>query len=362
MKSRNRWMMLSLMGVFALAACDDTTGPNAAFDASVAAEDYQAMSDVVDSPDWDAFRTAAAGFSYGGSQSQDVPAALAQTIEGLEGLRNARGEDMARAVIAGWGDLPTSAQAVISETHRGVTFEYSAETQDYYAGERAGAPLNGVRFILYEMDEFDNPIIENEIGWVDLLDEGDNVEPIILRLSATANSVNFLDYRVELSNPETGSGALAIDGFLANDQDQLDFDIDVVASQSQEQGEVDITFNASIDSRDFQIALALEGVNDETGESGALSLTVTHGPHSIAVNGTVVTGVLDATIALNGEDWVTMTGDPENPTFNSVSGEGLTAEELVMLGEVGDVAERVFEFFGELMEPAMHIIWLGLVL
>ena len=355
-------MMMSLMGVFALAACDDTTGPNAAFDASVAADDYQAMSEVVNSPDWDAFRSAAAGFSYGQSQSQDVPAALAQTIEGLEGLRTARGEDMARAVIAGWGDLPTSAQAVISETHRGVTFEYSTETEDYFAGERTGAPLNGVRFILYELDEFENPIVESEIGWVDLLDEGDEVEGVVLRLSATANSVNFLDYRVALENPEVGTGSLAIDGFLRNAEDQLDFDIDVVASQSQQEGEVDITFNASIDSRNFGIALALDAVNDDTGETGALSLTVTHGAHSIAVDGTVVEGVLDATIALNGEDWVTMTGDPENPTFNSVSGEGLTAEELVMLGEVGNVAERVFEFFGELMEPAMHIILLGLIL
>ena len=362
MISRNRWMMFSLTGLLAVAACDDTTGPETEFDASVAVEDYQAMSDVLDSPDWDAFRAAAAGFSYGEAQSQDVPAALAQTIDGLENLRNARGEDLARGIIAGWGDLPTAAQAVISETHRGVTFEYNPETEDYFAGERTGAPLNGVRFILYEMDELENPIVENEIGWVDLLDEGDEVEAIVLRLSATANSVNFLDYRVELSNPEPGAGALAIDGFLRNDEDQLDFDIDVMASQSQEEGEVDITFNASIDSRDFQIALALDGVNDETGESAALSLTVTHGPHSIAVNGTVVEGVLDATIALNGEDWVTMTGNPENPTFNSVSGEGLTAEELNMLGEVGSVAERVFEFFGELMEPAWHIVWLGLVL
>ncbi|MDH3222553.1 MAG: hypothetical protein OEO23_02465, partial [Gemmatimonadota bacterium] len=310
MTSRNRWMILSLMGLFALTACDDTTGPGQTFDPGVAAEDYEAMSNVVSSPEWDDFRTATLAFSYGEGQSQDVPAALAQTLDGLDGLRNARGEDLARNIISHWGELPTSAQAIISETHRGVTFEWSTETLDYYAGERAGAPTNGVRFILYELDANDAPIVENEIGFVDLLDEGDDVEPVILRLSATANNVNFLDYRVELSNPEVGSGSLAIDGFLRNDVDQLDFDIDVAASQSQNEGEVDITFTATMDSRNFEIALALDGVNDASGESAALSLSVTHGAHSIAVDGSVVDGVLDATIALNGEDWVTMTGDP----------------------------------------------------
>jgi len=362
MTSRNRWTTLGLMGLFALTACDDTTGPDPEFDPGVAAQDYQAMSDVVSSDDWDDFRAAAGNFSYGESQSQDVPAALAQTLDGLDGLRGAKGEDLARNIIAHWGELPTSAQSVISETHRGVTFEWSMETEDYYAGEREGAPATGVRFILYELDENEDPIVENEIGFVDLIDEGDEVEPVVLRMSATANDVNFLDYRVELSNPETGSGALAIDGFLRNDTDQLDFDIDVVASTSENENEVDITFNASIDSRDFEIALALEGVNDETGETAALTLSVTHGAHSIAVDGTVVEEVLDATIALDGEDWVTMTGDPDNPTFAKVDGTDFTAEELALLGEIGDVAENVFEFFGELMEPAMHIVLLGLVL
>jgi len=363
MLGRNTWTTLGLMGTLTLVgACDDSTGPDEEFTPEAALTDYQAMEAVINSDEWDDFRAASSLFSYGDGSSQDVPAALAQTIESLSSLRGSGGDTLARAVIRNLGDLPIHAQAIISETHRGVTFAWDVELGEYSASELTGAPANGVRFVLYELDENEDPIVENEIGFVDLVDEGDEVEGIVLRLSATANELHFLDYRVELENPEPGSGALSIDGFLRNDTDQLDFAIAVQGSQSGGSETVDITFDASIDSRDFEVSLALDGVNDETGEAGSLTLSVSHGAHSVEVSGTVTEGVVDGLIRLNGEDWATMTGAAANPTFNSADGDGFTAQELEMLGQIGNMAERVFAFFGELMEPAMHIILLGLIL
>ena len=359
----NKLMILGLMGLFAfVGACDDSTGPgNQTFSPELASEDYEAMNSVVNSAAWEEFRAASSGFTFGGGSQ--VPGVVNQMVEGgVADLRSGKGEELARAVIDNIGDWDISPQAIISETHRGVTFEWDDIVMDYVATERTGAPATGVRFILYEMDG-DVPVVTNEIGWVDLIDEGDDIVPIALRLSATANDLNFLDYRVELENPEgPGSGAVRVDGFLRNDIDQLDFDIDVVASAQQGSETIDISFNASIDSRDFDITLTMDGVNDATGETGMVSLTVTHGPHSLAVNATVTEGVMDGTISLNGELFATMTGDPDNPSFNSADGDGLTAQELEMLGHVGQTAERVFEFFGELLEPAMHIVLIGVIL
>lgn len=363
MHYRNRWTMLGLLGALAFGvACDDTTGPNEEFSADAAAEDYEAMNEVTNSEEWEDFRTSSSHFEYGDGESADVPAALAQTLESLGSLRGGDGEAVARALVENFGDLPTSNQAIISEVHLGVTFEWSVEIGRYVPSLLDGAPSNGVRFVLYDLDEEDEPIVESEIGYVDLIDEGADVSPIILRLSATANGVNFVDYRVEWDNPEAGSGGLAIDGFLRNETDQLDFSITVANSQSQSSESIDITFDASMDSRDFEIGMELSGVDGSSGNSAGLTLSVEHGPHSVVVSGTVTEEVLDGTISLNGELWATMTGDPDNPDFNSADGDGFTAEELNMLGEIGAMAERVFAFFGELVEPAMHIIFLGLIL
>ena len=364
MLRRNRWTTLGLMGLFALVgACESTTDPgDQVFDADEAVEDYEAMDAVLQSQAWDDFRAASAQFSFGDGGSADLPAALAQTLDGLDNVRGGQGEELARGVMASLGELPTYGEAVISEAHRGVTFVWDSEFMEYVASELEGAPTNGVRFILYELDGEDQPIVENEIGRADLLDEGDLVDEVVLRLTATANDVNFLDYRVEMSNPEAGSFGLDIDGFLRNETDQLDFDIAVSESTTEVAEILDITFDASIDSRDFSIAMALNETHTEAGKTVDVSLTVTHGRHVLAVVGGESEGILDATISLNGEPFATMTGDPENPTFNSADGDGFTAGELEMLGRVGEVAEDVFAFFGELVEPAIHIILLGLVL
>ncbi|MGI9626063.1 MAG: hypothetical protein ACR2QM_04450 [Longimicrobiales bacterium] len=363
MRSRNKLMTWGLLGLFAfIGACGDSTGPDQPFSADAAAEDYAAMDAVVNSSAWDDFRTASQGFSFGGGSS--VPSAFAQIVDGgLEGLRSGDGEQAARDIVNSIGDLDISGQSIISETHRGVVFVYDEIVEDYVASELTGAPATGVRFVLYELDGSEVPIVANEIGFVDLIDEGDDIQPIALRLSATANDINFLDYRVELENPDgPGSGSVMVDGFLRNDVDQLDFSIDVASSATPGVETLDITFDASIDNRGFDIAMMMTGVDDDTGETADVTLTVTHGVHSMAVVANVTQGVMDGTISLNGDLFATMTGDPDDPTFTSASGTGLTAGEIAMLIRVAGVTESVFTLFGELLEPAMHIVLLGLVL
>lgn len=363
MRSTNKLMTWGLLGMFAfIGACGDSTGPDQPFSADDAADDYAAMDAIVNTAAWDDFRTSSQQFSFGDGSS--VPAAFAQVVEGgLEGLRSGDGERAARDIVNSIGDLDISGQSIISEDHRGVTFIYDEVVEDYVASELAGAPVTGVRFILYELDGSEVPIVANEIGFVDLIDEGDDIEPIALRLSATANDINFLDYRVELEHPDgPGSGSVMVDGFLRNDVDQLDFSIDVVSSATPGVETLDITFDAAIGSRDFAIAMTMAGVDDETGENASVTMTVTHGIHSIAVVADVEQGVMDGTITLNGDLFATMTGDPDDPTFTSASGTGLTAAEIAMLIRVGTVTEQVFTLFGELLEPAMHIVFIGLVL
>ena len=181
------------------------------------------------------------------------------------------------------------------------------------------------------------------------------------RLSVTENGVNFLDYRVQVTG-ELGTGEVAIDGFVQDEENRLDFDIDVEGSRTFGEETIDISFDAEITDRDFAISATVEGVNDETGESGAIGITARHGAESLSLQFAGDEDTVEGDIQLNGELFATVSGDSDNPTFNGASGEGLTAEEIAVLGEVMKVAESIFSLFEDLMEPAAHIILLGIVL
>ena len=65
------------------------------------------------------------------------------------------------------------ALAVLPAEVLGKTFEYNSGTAQYEATERAGAPANGVRFILYAINPVTQVPVEplTEAGYADVLDE-----------------------------------------------------------------------------------------------------------------------------------------------------------------------------------------------
>ena len=60
-----------------------------------------------------------------------------------------------------------SPQSIPSEA-LGTTYEYNTSSSQYEASERTGAPVNGVRFILYEVSGSSPVTPLNEIGYVDV--------------------------------------------------------------------------------------------------------------------------------------------------------------------------------------------------
>ena len=351
--------LVTLMA-FSAACSDDGTSPEVdleAFDAEAALADYEALDGVVNSSSWEGFQALGTKFSFG-SIGSGAPAAVAAVLDGLGHDSRA---NFTQTLMANLGDLGIYGAPVISPVHRGITFEWDPVTEDYVASERSGAPDNGVRFVLYETDANDDPIPSQEIGHADLIDEGDTSEGIALRLSVTEGTNNFLDYRVQVVG-ELGTGEVMIDGFVQDDRNRLDFDIDVEGSRRFGSETVDISFDAQIADRDFQITANVEGVNDATGESGAILITARHGNESLRLDFSGTDTSVDGTIDLNGSLFATVSGDPDNPTFTGASGDGLTAQEILVLHEVVKVAEDIFELFEDLMEPAAHIILLGIVL
>lgn len=367
MMDRKRWGRLMTIAVLAgaAAACDTTTGPDglATFDANRALDDYAAVDAILASDSWKNFQVLGKKASL--ARLGPVPTLA---LEGAYELRGVEGATDARSFAGAWTKLvasmdPVAANApIISETHRGKTFVYDPDIDDYALSERSGAPANGVRFITYETDGAGKPIVENETGYFDLLDEGDSsAQDIALRLLVVEGSSTILDYATTLD--ENGpNGTITVDGFLTDGKDRLDFDIDVTGSDQPTSKKLDVTFEMRVDNRSFSINGSVSGIDEGASDMGDVDISVKHGAESLRVDVQGTETSIDGTFYLNGDVFATVSGNPDNPTFLGAGGGDLTQAEVLVLHRIVDVVEDVFDFFEDLMDPIGDLVVLAVIL
>jgi hypothetical protein len=316
----------------ALATGCDTTGPasDAPFDTETVLEDYDAVEGLI-------------------------------AADGFEALRALGGRTPFAGAPAGVG--PTAAP-IISDVHRGVTFVYDPEADEYVIDpERSGAPPTGVRFVLYEVDLAGLPLIDEEIGHADLVDEGDgSAEDVVLRLTVVVHGRTALDYRTTL---DVGVlwGEVGVLGFLEGERGtRLDFDIAARGEQSGAGGTLDVDFEMGVESRGFSISGSVSGAESGQDGQGDVQLTVVHRRHRIDVDMSGENGQLGGTIFLDGEPFALVSGHADNPTIVSGDGDPLTFEEIVVLRRVVDIVEDVFDFLEDLVDPVDDLVLAGIIL
>jgi hypothetical protein len=363
-----RWketLALALMAGFA-AACETGTEPTdgPAFDAEAALEDYQALDTLLASGPMAAFRAMARGVTFA-SFGEEVEFAAGVASE-LELLEDSSGPETLAARIArmasGLGS-EVARNPIISSFRRGKTFVYDPALGRYVIDqERTGAPETGVRFILYEPGPGGKPNVEREIGHADLVDEGDgSEEEIALRLVVVVDDTTILEYRTTVDVLADG-GRVTVEGFVQGDLERLDFAIQVHGSAGADGSTMDISFQMEIADRDFLISGSVHGVDGESGVGGEIDLTVRHRTDSFAVLVSGTDDTIDGTFFLNGELFATVQGDPDSPTLAGASGEELTWAEMLVLRQIIDSSEDVFDFFEDLLDPVDELVILALIL
>jgi hypothetical protein len=357
----NRLATIAAMSVFA-AACDSSTGPDLEMplDTDAALADYQAMDAALGSAEFAGFQALGGRTPFGGAAAIDVVAALS-TPNADDGRAYAL--SLARHIQAADATHAPAGAPIISDTHRGVTFVYDPETDDYAPDpERTGAPATGVRFITYEVDAGGTPIVEQETGYADLVDEGDgSAEDVVLHLIVVQNGTTVLDYRTTLDqNPNRG--ALTLHGFLQGDGVRLDFHIEAVGTETEGQTTLDVAFEFRVDTRDFSVVGSVSGIEEGTEGEGDIDLTVRHRTHSIRVDMNGNDGILDGTVFLNGDIFATVSGPADNPTILGQGGEPLTLGEALVLHRIVDTIEDVFDFLEDLIDPIDELVILGILL
>ncbi len=362
MNRTNRLLSLALIAG-ALTACDTGTQLELdSFDAEAALEDYRAMDAIMDSEGWRGF------LAMGNSVSlQSVSPAIEVALMGASSVTELRHADGAQAYGArllelSRNKLHAAGAPIISTPNRGKTLIYDPAVGDYRLDPtRSGAPANGVRIIIYKQGSDGKPDTSQEIGYADLFDNGDNsAEDISLRLVAVEGSLTVLDYAFTLDE-NGGKGAASVEGFLQDDTNKLDFRIDLTGSEGPDAEMFDADFRMAVAARGFEIVGSVENTVVGNSETALIDLRITHGAESLDVDITGTESNIDGTIRLNGDLFMTLSGDPDDPTLTKPNGE-LTQADILVLAHVVDIVEDVFDFLENLLDPIDEIVLIAVIL
>jgi hypothetical protein len=358
-----RLCTLAALASFA-AACENTTAPDFGLDFEAAAADYEVVDTLFASAGWAGFEALGTRTPFGASSAAiEAVASLGRSTEpgSGRGFALALAHRMRGALVS--GGRPALAP-IISGTHRGSTFVYDPALDEYVVDAlRTGAPATGVRFVLYEVDLTGTPVLAEEIGYADLIDEGDaSAQDVALRLVVVAENVTVLDYATTLDLTLT-QGTLTVGGYLQGENGlRLDFDIEAVGTHFLNYSTLDITFDLDVDARNFSITGSVSGIEEGVEGEGDVDLTVQHGNHSVRLDVSGGGGQIEGSVLVNSNLFATISGSANNPTILSATGEPLTTRQTLVLLHIVDVVEDVFDFLEDLVDPVDEIVILGIIL
>ena len=271
----------------------------------------------------------------------------------------------------------SAAQALFPPELVGKTFEWDFTALQYDTTSRAGAPSNGVRFILYAIDELTGqpagPAPGTEVGYLDLKDEGSVSQPKVhVIVAGVGGAPVYVDYTVTLSSQSTSQVKISTAGYITNgasSPDSLRFNGVITASRST--SSVSVTEDVSFDvnsheihvrnwervtltqsGQDLAVSLRLSFRFEHAGEVVTLegSLDATNAP---SVQGTFtakVDGGLYATCSVTG------TSNSYTLSCQGADQDGLSADDNAALDALGEAAGAVTSMFEGILTPAIGVL------
>lgn len=244
--------------------------------------------------------------------------------------------------------MSASVAAAIPAEVAGKTFVYSGDT--YVMSDLAGAPANGVRFLLYAVDPVTlapvTPLVET--GYVDLVDLSSG-STSAARVRVVSGDVEYLNYTVTVINTVSG-GRVSVLGFVTDGTNQAN--INLRATLTSNAG-LTLTYSVDVPTRDFSIDLALtaSGLDPETSTIG-ITLDVRGGNGWIHMTGQFdqTGGTLNVSVSGNQFATITQTGAGA-PVITGADGLPLTDEDVAALEGVFEMTNGAFTSFDQLFLP-----------
>jgi hypothetical protein len=356
--------LATLVLLAGVAACESTTtSPRSLveLDAEAALSDYETLARVLSTQGFAGFLALEGRTPFGERAGVSAVAGLDPRAGDSPRSFALRLMESLRQTDASAGG--PAAAPLLSGRFLGKTFVYDPALDEYVVDpDRTGAPANGVRFILYQVDAQDRPR-GTEIGYADLLDEGaGSGTGVKLRWVVAESGKTVLDYRTSVDGTD-GDGRITVDGFVVDDSARLDFSVDVRGRRSGGKELLDMDFDLRVDSRQFRVTGEVRGMEDGDGKgSGSVVVAVKHQAHSLRLELDGTPGAVNGSIAVDGELFATISGDPDHPDVKGASGGPVTAEEATVVLAVVQIVDDVFTLVEDLVEPVHSLLALGWIL
>ena len=232
------------------------------------------------------------------------------------------------------------------------------EGQGYVIDEsRTDADPLGVRFILYEVDQFTgqpvNPPSDHEIGYLEIIDNS-SFPTVSISLTVVSQGQTLVDVTAVGSGDQT-SFNLTFDGTLSDGANDLTFGINVNASNTA----FDVSFTMAASG--LEIGVTFSGAPDSEAGQFTLEIFDTSSLDRLVFDlNADAQDNLTGSIALNGDELALISGTFDVPVITNGEGDPLTEEELAALGDLFEAVTGIFEVFGNLVGLALILLAAGL--
>ena len=351
---------VAALAMLLTAACTggDVAGPRAeqSFDAPLARTEMQTLDGLLGAPAWESFATMSPSFGLTAAATAAVSDARALAVSRAP-LSAPEARRLATAAVERvWAVDAASAGAglaALPPDTKGTTYVWDTPQRRYVAASgRTGAPVDGVRFVLYAVNPLSRePVISAEIGYADLTDVGlARPSGVGLRLLVVSGVTTFLDYTV-IADGSATSGSLSVNGFLTDGTTRLTFGIQARGALGPEgrTGAVDFTFD--VVDHGFGATGSARMTDGPVGQAQQVDLVVrvrdARVRFAVAGDGSAV----DGSIFVNDQLFATVTGDPRQPAVRGAGGRALRNDEAQALGQMLGLADTAFRVLGALLEP-----------
>ena len=259
---------------------------------------------------------------------------------------------------------------VIPDEYLGTTFVFDPVTAAYIASQRDGAPTDGVRFILYAVTPFTgDPIVDNEIGHVDLRDTSDETANR-LRTIVVIGADTIIDFESTCALTQS-SVDLSTAGFVSDGQTSVNFDIGMGWSLAAgltlsiavdvPSENLDISFVATVE--DFSLE-----TDDDPFSTGNFDIvfSIARGTNSISFNLSSLEGAVSGEVEIcggsDGADCVVVaqiSGTLENVVVTDAGGNELGPDGIAALEDLFETAGDVVDTFLEFLAPALVLCFVA---
>jgi hypothetical protein len=369
------------LAVFAAACGKDSVGPKSLADPQATTAQLASLDTIFNSPVLNSFGALSPSIT---TTSAPVPAlpmiAVLNPLKQSPSLRPyAKRIEDARMFSRLVPEMSVNGAAALFPAELvGKTYEWDFTNLRYDTTSRAGAPSNGVRFILYAIDELTGSPAEPapgvEVGYLDLKDESGSGNPKVhVTVAGVGGTPVYVDYTVTLASQAETSVKITTAGYVTNgasSPDSLRFSgaVTITVSGSGSQTSFSVTEDVSFDvnSHDIHVRNWQRVTFTETSLSLRLSFRFEHAGEVITLEGTLdvdeasdqvsgsvtskVDGGLFATCNLTG------TSTSFTLTCSGADEDGLNADEQTALDALGEAAGNITELFGGLLSPAIGVL------